>query len=60
MSPDWTPGSLRLLRRLAAQGYSLRQMAKRLDVTSKQVDLALWTLMGRTPGAAAIQLARAA
>lgn len=56
----WTPGSLRLLRRNSARGYSLQQLAKRMGVHPREIDLALWALVGRTAGAAAIHLNRKA
>ena len=55
---EWTPGSLRLLRRNAHRGYTLKQLANRMGCTPAECDLALWALMGRTPGAAAIHLNR--
>lgn len=57
---EWTPGSLRLLRRNAPRGYDLKGLAKRLGVTPAEVDQALWALVGRTPGAADIHLNRKA
>lgn len=55
---EWTAGSLRLLRRNAARGYDLKGLAKRMGVHPREVDLALWALIGRTAGAAAIHLNR--
>lgn len=53
---QWTPGSLRLLRRNARRGYTLKHLSARMGVSPSDCDLALWTLIGRTPGAAALVL----
>lgn len=55
---EWTPGSLRLLRQCAARGYTLKRIAARMGAPAAECDLALWALVGRTEGAAAIHLNR--
>lgn len=44
----WTPGSLRLLRRKAREGFDLYGLARQMGATPAEVDKALWTLLGRS------------
>lgn len=55
MSREWNSYSLRKLRRVAA-GHSLKVAAIALNISPAEADLALWTLVGRTPRQAASRL----
>lgn len=49
MSRPWTAAGLAALAVLSLAGEGLAEMAEALGRTPGEIDLALWTLVGRTP-----------
>ncbi len=56
MNRPWEAADLVVARRLAGQGAPHQMVAMCLDRPTKDIDLALWTLFGRSPERAAAKL----
>lgn len=44
----WTRAQLLMAYDAAGRGHDLAEIARRIEHTAEQVDLALWTMIGRT------------